>query len=93
MLLLNSYLTYRESEGSFQYGGYWREADDLHAVIQHFRGAKRVIHAIVGHSKGMQFICVNIKIFSMTTKKGKKKKKKFHFIYNFFLLIVPEPRL
>ncbi|XP_034700646.1 uncharacterized protein LOC117925686 isoform X1 [Vitis riparia] len=41
-----------ESEGSFQYGGYWREADDLHAVIQHFRGAKRVIHAILGHSKG-----------------------------------------
>lgn len=41
-----------ESEGSFQIGGYWREADDLHAVIQHFQGAKRVIHAILGHSKG-----------------------------------------
>ncbi|XP_059432383.1 uncharacterized protein LOC132165726 isoform X2 [Corylus avellana] len=41
-----------ESEGSFQYGNYWREADDLHAVIQHFSGANRIISAIIGHSKG-----------------------------------------
>lgn len=41
-----------ESEGSFQYGNYWREADDLHAVIQHFYGANRVVSAILGHSKG-----------------------------------------
>ncbi|XP_059640807.1 uncharacterized protein LOC132282972 isoform X2 [Cornus florida] len=41
-----------ESEGSFQFGNYWREAEDLHAVIQHFSRAKRLISAILGHSKG-----------------------------------------
>ncbi|RVW52352.1 putative uncharacterized protein YDL057W [Vitis vinifera] len=41
-----------ESEGSFQYGNYRREADDLRAVVQHFYGEKRVIIALVGHSKG-----------------------------------------
>ncbi|XP_059633117.1 uncharacterized protein LOC132275931 isoform X2 [Cornus florida] len=41
-----------ESEGSFQFGNYWREAEDLHAVIQHFSGANRPISAILGHSKG-----------------------------------------
>lgn len=51
----------RESEGLFRYGGYLREADDLHAVIQHFRGEKRVIHAILGHSKGVLVIYVNIR--------------------------------
>ncbi|PNX99817.1 esterase/lipase/thioesterase [Trifolium pratense] len=40
-----------ESEGSFQYGNYWTEVDDLHAVTQHFRESNRVIRAIVGHSK------------------------------------------
>ncbi|XVF35033.1 hypothetical protein REPUB_Repub18cG0110300 [Reevesia pubescens] len=41
-----------ESEGSFQYGNYFREADDLHAVIQNFSGENRVVSAILGHSKG-----------------------------------------
>ncbi|MFQ6642651.1 hypothetical protein Gotur_017857 [Gossypium turneri] len=41
-----------ESEGSFQYGNYYREADDLHAVLQHFSGENRVVSAILGHSKG-----------------------------------------
>ncbi|KAM7276937.1 hypothetical protein ACFE04_018803 [Oxalis oulophora] len=41
-----------ESEGSFEYGNYWREADDLHAVIQHFKSVNRVISVILGHSKG-----------------------------------------
>ncbi|XP_061374623.1 uncharacterized protein LOC133316849 isoform X2 [Gastrolobium bilobum] len=41
-----------ESEGSFQYGNYWTEVNDLHAVAQHFRESNRVISAIVGHSKG-----------------------------------------
>ncbi|XP_038696707.1 uncharacterized protein LOC119993590 isoform X2 [Tripterygium wilfordii] len=40
-----------ESEGSFQYGNYRREADDLRAIIQHFRGDGYVISAIIGHSK------------------------------------------
>ncbi|XP_010047560.2 uncharacterized protein LOC104436476 [Eucalyptus grandis] len=41
-----------ESQGTFEYGNYWREADDLRAVIEHFNGANRVTSAIVGHSKG-----------------------------------------
>ncbi|KAI5399881.1 hypothetical protein KIW84_064996 [Lathyrus oleraceus] len=41
-----------ESDGSFQYGYYWREADDLHAATQHFHGLNRLVTAIVGHSKG-----------------------------------------
>ncbi|CAJ1975798.1 unnamed protein product [Sphenostylis stenocarpa] len=41
-----------ESEGLFQYGNYWAEVDDLHAVVLHFRESNRVISAIVGHSKG-----------------------------------------
>ncbi|KAL2511616.1 alpha/beta-Hydrolases superfamily protein [Abeliophyllum distichum] len=41
-----------ESEGSFQYGNYRREADDLRAVIKHFHGDNRCVVAIIGHSKG-----------------------------------------
>ncbi|KAJ7955903.1 alpha/beta-Hydrolases superfamily protein [Quillaja saponaria] len=41
-----------ESEGSFQYGHYKREADHIHAVAQYFCGANRVVSATVGHSKG-----------------------------------------
>lgn len=41
-----------ESEGSFEIGGFWREADDIHAVAQHFQEANRTVIAIVGHSKG-----------------------------------------
>ncbi|CAN8299360.1 unnamed protein product [Cochlearia groenlandica] len=41
-----------ESEGSFQYGNYRREAEDLRSVIQHLRGENREISAIIGHSKG-----------------------------------------
>ncbi|KAL4589505.1 hypothetical protein LXL04_002412 [Taraxacum kok-saghyz] len=41
-----------ESEGTFQYGNYRREADDLHSVIQHFSASNRVTSAILGHSKG-----------------------------------------
>ncbi|AES65449.2 esterase/lipase/thioesterase family protein [Medicago truncatula] len=41
-----------ESEGSFQYGNYWGEVDELHAVVQHFRESNRAIPAIFGHSKG-----------------------------------------
>ncbi|KAL1363731.1 hypothetical protein HN51_011924 [Arachis hypogaea] len=41
-----------ESEGSFQFGNYGAEVDDLHDVIQHFRESNRVISAIIGHSKG-----------------------------------------
>lgn len=41
-----------ESGGSFLYGNYWSEVDDLRVVVQHFCKVKRVITAIIGHSKG-----------------------------------------
>ncbi|KAH6804689.1 alpha/beta-Hydrolases superfamily protein [Perilla frutescens var. frutescens] len=41
-----------ESEGSFQYGNYRREAQDLRAVVEHFQAKERRIVAIIGHSKG-----------------------------------------
>ncbi|KAI3814483.1 hypothetical protein L1987_14123 [Smallanthus sonchifolius] len=42
----------QESEGPFQFGNHRKEVDDLHAVIQHFIAANRVVSAIIGHSKG-----------------------------------------
>ncbi|KAI3854093.1 hypothetical protein MKW92_048652 [Papaver armeniacum] len=47
-----------ESEGTFQYGNYIKEADDLHSVVMHFVGLKRVVGAIVGHSKGGDVVLV-----------------------------------
>ncbi|XP_009149895.1 uncharacterized protein LOC103873226 [Brassica rapa] len=41
-----------ESEGSFYYGNYNHEADDLRSVIQHFSDINRVVPIILGHSKG-----------------------------------------
>ncbi|XVF35330.1 hypothetical protein REPUB_Repub18cG0136300 [Reevesia pubescens] len=41
-----------ESEGSFMYGNYRREAEDLRDVVQHFRKKERLLNAIIGHSKG-----------------------------------------
>ncbi|XXG56268.1 hypothetical protein AAC387_Pa03g3731 [Persea americana] len=41
-----------ESEGSFQYGNYRKEADDLRAVVQYFSGGEHEVIAIAGHSKG-----------------------------------------
>ncbi|KAL6226698.1 hypothetical protein ACLB2K_000659 [Fragaria x ananassa] len=41
-----------ESEGTFQFGHYWREVDDLRAVIQHFSRTNHTVSAIIGHSKG-----------------------------------------
>ncbi|XP_006357701.1 uncharacterized protein [Solanum tuberosum] len=41
-----------ESEGSFQYGNYCREADDLHSVVEYFNGANCKVTAVLGHSKG-----------------------------------------
>ncbi|XP_020877226.1 uncharacterized protein LOC9307575 isoform X2 [Arabidopsis lyrata subsp. lyrata] len=40
-----------ESQGSFQYGNYRREVEDLRSVLQHLRGVNREISAIIGHSK------------------------------------------
>ncbi|KAG7627663.1 putative feruloyl esterase [Arabidopsis thaliana] len=41
-----------ESEGSFYYGNYNHEADDLHSVVQYFSNKNRVVPLILGHSKG-----------------------------------------
>ncbi|XP_031383357.1 uncharacterized protein LOC116197371 isoform X1 [Punica granatum] len=41
-----------ESEGTFEYGSYWREAEDLRSVVEHFKAENRVIPAVLGHSKG-----------------------------------------
>ncbi|KAI8526567.1 hypothetical protein RHMOL_Rhmol12G0006700 [Rhododendron molle] len=41
-----------ESNGCFQYGDYWRQAEDLRAVVEHFNRGRRVTSAIVGHGKG-----------------------------------------
>ncbi|TVU48063.1 hypothetical protein EJB05_07685, partial [Eragrostis curvula] len=41
-----------ESEGTFQYGNYYKEVDDLRDVILHFKKDKRDTRAIAGHSKG-----------------------------------------
>ncbi|XP_073129528.1 putative uncharacterized protein YDL057W isoform X2 [Henckelia pumila] len=41
-----------ESEGSFQYGNYIREAEDLRDVVKHFHAEKRFVMAVIGHSKG-----------------------------------------
>lgn len=41
-----------ESEGSFVFGNYMKEVDDLRAVVKHFVSANRTVGAIVGHSKG-----------------------------------------
>ncbi|XP_027919384.1 uncharacterized protein LOC114177960 isoform X2 [Vigna unguiculata] len=38
-----------ESEGSFEFGSYWREAEDIRAVAQHFQETNRTVIAIVGH--------------------------------------------
>ncbi|XP_020242499.1 uncharacterized protein LOC109820713 isoform X4 [Asparagus officinalis] len=40
-----------ESEGTFEYGNYHKEVEDLHAVIQHLSKTQEV-SAILGHSKG-----------------------------------------
>lgn len=45
-----------ESEGTFQFGDYWLEVEDLHAVTQYFHGASRKVGAIVGHSKGADVV-------------------------------------
>uniref|UniRef100_A0A0E0KA16 Small ribosomal subunit protein uS10c n=1 Tax=Oryza punctata TaxID=4537 RepID=A0A0E0KA16_ORYPU len=41
-----------ESEGTFQYGNYYKEVDDLRDVILHFKKHKRYTRSIAGHSKG-----------------------------------------
>ncbi|KAI3979429.1 hypothetical protein MKX01_001621 [Papaver californicum] len=37
---------------------YIKDADDLHSIVLHFLGAKRVVGAIVGHSKGGDVVLI-----------------------------------
>ncbi|KAK4432894.1 hypothetical protein Salat_1051600, partial [Sesamum alatum] len=41
-----------ESEGSFEYGNYVSEAEDLRSVVEYFNGINRPTVAVLGHSKG-----------------------------------------
>ena len=52
-----------DSEGSFQYGNYWREVDDLRAVILYFSRQKRQVDAIVGHSKGGNVVLLYASVY------------------------------
>uniref|UniRef100_A0A1D1XMD2 Serine aminopeptidase S33 domain-containing protein n=1 Tax=Anthurium amnicola TaxID=1678845 RepID=A0A1D1XMD2_9ARAE len=52
-----------ESEGSFHYGNYRKEADDLRAVVQHFSGKQREIIAIAGHSKGGNVVLLYASVY------------------------------
>ncbi|KAL4296170.1 hypothetical protein GQ457_12G022310 [Hibiscus cannabinus] len=45
-----------ESEGSSRLGDFYREADDIRAVVQHFSGENRTVSAILGHSKGASLV-------------------------------------
>ncbi|KAG5527296.1 hypothetical protein RHGRI_028255 [Rhododendron griersonianum] len=53
-----------ESNGCFQYGDYWRQAEDLRAVVEHFNRGRRVTSAIVGHGKGLSF-CAKYSIYQI----------------------------
>ncbi|KAE8658171.1 hypothetical protein F3Y22_tig00116974pilonHSYRG00077 [Hibiscus syriacus] len=41
-----------ESEGSFRFNDFYRQADDILSVVQHFSGENRFVSTILGHSKG-----------------------------------------
>ncbi|XP_041997258.1 uncharacterized protein LOC121747307 isoform X2 [Salvia splendens] len=41
-----------ESEGTFQFGNYSKEVEDIRSVVEYFVGSNRSPIAIVGHSKG-----------------------------------------
>ncbi|XP_010460760.1 PREDICTED: uncharacterized protein LOC104741573 [Camelina sativa] len=47
-----------ESEGSFYFGNYNYEADDLRSVIRYFTNMNRVVPIILGHSKGGDVVLV-----------------------------------
>lgn len=50
----------RESEGLFQFGNYSSEVEDLRSVIEYFTGVNRSTVAILGHSKGMPDIEIQV---------------------------------
>jgi alpha/beta superfamily hydrolase len=52
-----------ESEGSFQYGNYQKEVEDLRAVVLYLSGRKHQIRAIAGHSKGGNVVLLYASIY------------------------------
>ena len=55
---------------------YWREAEDLRAVIQHFHESNRGVSAIVGHSKGILTYSPHSAFKSVFSKKKRLRKDK-----------------
>lgn len=65
------FLNFRESQGSFQYGNYRREVEDLRSVLQHLRGVNREISAIIGHSKGIYERKTNVDFAFLNSRKNR----------------------
>ncbi|XP_073034870.1 putative uncharacterized protein YDL057W [Primulina eburnea] len=51
-LVVRFYPICRESEGSFHFGNYLSEVEDLRAVTEYFKSVKRAAVVVLGHSKG-----------------------------------------
>ncbi|KAJ0973643.1 hypothetical protein J5N97_015608 [Dioscorea zingiberensis] len=52
-----------DSEGSFQYGNYRKEVQDLRAVVLYFQKQKQKVCAIAGHSKGGNVVLLYASIY------------------------------
>lgn len=80
----------RESEGSFEFGHYWREVDDLHDVVQHLHRENPKVIAIIGHSKGLLFTFLHAYIILQIRGGGKKHPYSFRLLVctiNFVFLL------
>lgn len=55
----------RESEGTFQYGNYSGEVEDLRSVVEYFNEVHRGTAVVLGHSKGTS----QLDIFDMDQEK------------------------
>lgn len=53
-----------ESEGSFRYGNYRREVEDLRAVILYFQKQNWKVCAIAGHSKGGNVVLLYASVYN-----------------------------
>lgn len=53
-----------ESEGTFQYGNYWKEVEDLRAIVSFFSDQNRQPSAIMGHSKGGNVVVLYASIYN-----------------------------
>lgn len=53
-----------ESEGTFQYGNYRKEVEDLRAIVSFFSDQNRQPSAIMGHSKGGNVVILYASIYN-----------------------------